>query len=148
MNPDKMRSSYGKLMYLLQDSMNPHVSVSAATAARIFSKTDLFLKSILNFDLDLPIRTVYRALKEINCLDILGDPALEMATSEIIADGESRDSVRQMIKKKEAAVKYLVKKYLPKGGSDSQEILFSCIYSISDYNAYIRCASYMEYTRI
>lgn len=96
------------------------------------------LKSILNFDLDCPIRTVYRTLEEINCLNMLSDPILNVATAEVIPEGKSKSAIRECIRAKERAVEHLVKKYSPKDDKNAQDLLRSCIYSMSDYNAYVR----------
>ncbi len=67
MNPDKMRSEYGKLVYLLMDSSDDHV------------------QNLLEFKCVRPLRTVYTLLEECNGLAVLQDPLVEAATAEIVA---------------------------------------------------------------
>lgn len=67
MNPDKMRSEYGKLVYLLMDS------------------ADSQLQGLLEFKCVRPLRTVYTLLEENNGLQLLQDPLVEAATAEIVA---------------------------------------------------------------
>lgn len=69
MNPDKMRSEYGKLVYLLMDS------------------SDSQLQGLLEFKCVRPLRTVYTLLEEGSGLQMLQDPLVEMATAEIVAGG-------------------------------------------------------------
>lgn len=70
MNPEKMRNTYGKLMYLLQDSQIPEV------------------KEMLEFDTLKPIVTVYHTLSEAACLPILRDELILAATMEITSTYE------------------------------------------------------------
>ena len=67
MNPDKMRSEYGKLVYLLMDSSDDHV------------------QDLLEFKCVRPLRTVYTLLEDANGLAVLQDPLVEAATAEIVA---------------------------------------------------------------
>ena len=67
MNPDKMRSEYGKLVYLLMDSSDDNV------------------QNLLEFKCVRPLRTVYTLLEECNGLAVLQDPLVEAATAEIVA---------------------------------------------------------------
>ena len=67
MNPDRMRSEYGKLVYLLMDSSDDHV------------------QNLLEFKCVRPLRTVYTLLEECNGLAVLQDPLVEAATAEIVA---------------------------------------------------------------
>lgn len=69
MNPDKMRSEYGKLVYLLMDS------------------SDSQLQGLLEFKCVRPLRTVYTLLEEFSGLQMLHDPLVGTATAEIIAGG-------------------------------------------------------------
>lgn len=69
MNPDKMRSEYGKLVYLLMDS------------------SDSQLQGLLEFKCVRPLRTVHTLLEECGGLQMLQDPLVETATAEIVAGG-------------------------------------------------------------
>jgi hypothetical protein len=61
MNPDKMRSEYGKLVMLLQDAARPGIRRS------------------LNMELIVPVRTVGATLKAIDAFPMLDDPQLAAA---------------------------------------------------------------------
>ncbi|OBZ70214.1 hypothetical protein A0H81_09736 [Grifola frondosa] len=118
MNPDKMRSTYGKLIYLLQDSQTPEV------------------KDLLNFSCVMPIKTVYNVLEDHEALDLLRDDLVVTATKEIYAEGRSRRDVQKDIKSKERAIETLATRYERKGLS--QENIRQCLYSIGDNHAFLR----------
>lgn len=71
MNPDRMRSTYGKLMYLLQDAADPS-----------HSRT-------LGFALTRPVLTVKDFLVDHDALALVGDEALAVATAEIRASSSA-----------------------------------------------------------
>ncbi|KAG9017927.1 hypothetical protein FRB90_000156 [Tulasnella sp. 427] len=127
-NPDRMRDSYGKLIYLLMDAQTPEV------------------QDMLGFSLIDPesptVRTVYHILEELECLDVLKDDLISAATMEIIAEGKERRQVQKEIKTKERAVETLASKY---GGrsmrgerSTKPEMIRQCLYSIGDNHAFLR----------
>ncbi|KAF4619379.1 hypothetical protein D9613_004976 [Agrocybe pediades] len=118
MNPDKMRTTYGKLIYLLQDSQMPEV------------------KELLNFSCVSPIKTVYSVLEEHNVLDLLRDDLITIATKEIYSEGRSRRDVQKDIKSKEKAIEILSSRYAQNGLS--QEKVRQCLYSIGDNHAFLR----------
>ena len=93
MNPDKMRTTYGKLMYLLMDAQRPEV------------------KDILGFSAVSPIRTVYETLEEGGALGLLKEDLVRTATQEIYSEGRSRREVQSDIKAKERAIERLSTKY-------------------------------------
>ena len=62
MNPEKMRHTYGKLMYLLQDANAPAVQEE------------------LGFSAVVPIKTVHARLKDAGCLGLLSDDSIAVAT--------------------------------------------------------------------
>ena len=62
MNPEKMRDTYGKMIYLLQDA-NPEEMVDE-----------------LGFELVTPIKTVHAKLKECGALALLSDEHIATAT--------------------------------------------------------------------
>jgi len=118
MNPEKMRAEYGKLVYMLQDSMVPEV------------------RELLGFSCVKPIRTVYTLLEEKGALAILMDDKMVTATSEILDDGiKTREMIRREIKAKEAAVEYLARKY--QATNLSADTIKRCIYSICDNNSFL-----------
>ncbi|KAK7470303.1 hypothetical protein VKT23_001734 [Stygiomarasmius scandens] len=118
MNPDKMRTTYGKLIYLLQDSQSPEV------------------KDLLNFTCVSPIKTVHSLLQEHDALDMLRDELVTIATKEIYSEGRSRRDIQKDIKSKERAIEVLSSRYERNGLS--QEKLRQCLYSIGDNHAFLR----------
>eukprot|EP00928_Gymnodinium_smaydae_P018520 TRINITY_DN17048_c0_g1_i2.p1 TRINITY_DN17048_c0_g1~~TRINITY_DN17048_c0_g1_i2.p1 ORF type:complete len:618 (+),score=144.86 TRINITY_DN17048_c0_g1_i2:80-1855(+) len=153
LNPERMRDSYGKLMYFLQDSRKTEV------------------RELLEFDSVVRVRTVYDALsKSARGLEMLEDPQLRVATMEIMPEGKSRMQIQREIKAKEAAIKHLSRTYCSVarrkkrnlGGygysfgllrsrydqSDSEDEkqteeltedeVEQCIYSLGDHSTYLR----------
>ncbi|KAI8979838.1 hypothetical protein BDF20DRAFT_819197 [Mycotypha africana] len=118
MNPEKMRGAYGKLMYLLSDSMIPEV------------------KEMLGFDCVIPIKTVYSFLKERHGLKVLHEDIVLLATMEIIPDRKTRSQIQAEIKRKERSIETLSRKYQSK--YLSADDIRHCLYSIGDNNAYLR----------
>jgi hypothetical protein len=119
MNPDKMHTEYGKLIFLLQDSQLPEV------------------QQLLEFKIVKPLKTVYTVLADAGCLPLLADPLLATAVGEIYPDGRQRQAVALDIRKKERAREALARKYARDGGPSEEELL-ACIYSIADNAAYLR----------
>ncbi|KAH8552013.1 hypothetical protein BGW37DRAFT_490288 [Umbelopsis sp. PMI_123] len=118
MNPEKMRSAYGKLMYMLMDSAIPEV------------------EEMLGFSCVIPIKTVYSFLKERNGLDVLTNEIILLATMEIVPTGKTRMQIQTEIKRKERSIEQLSRKYSnPKLSADE---IRHCLYSIGDNNAYLR----------
>ncbi|THV08228.1 hypothetical protein K435DRAFT_958829 [Dendrothele bispora CBS 962.96] len=117
-NPDKMRTTYGKLIYLLQDSQSSEV------------------KDLLSFTCVRPIKTVHALLEEHGALDMLRDDLVTVATKEIYSEGRSRRDIQKDIKSKERAIEVLSSRYERKGLS--QESLRQCLYSIGDNHAFLR----------
>ncbi|CAO3644551.1 unnamed protein product [Mucor fragilis] len=118
MNPEKMRSAYGKLMYLLSDSMIPEV------------------KEMLGFDCVVPIQTVYTFLEERDCLGVLHEEHVLLATMEIVPDRKTRPQIQAEIKRKERSIEQLSRKYQSRYISADE--IRHCLYSIGDNNAYLR----------
>ncbi|KAL7317614.1 hypothetical protein PS15m_003949 [Mucor circinelloides] len=118
MNPEKMRSAYGKLMYLLSDSMIPEV------------------KEMLGFDCVVPIQTVYTFLEERHCLGVLHEEIVLWATMEIMPDKKTRPQIQAEIKRKERSIEQLSRKHQSKYISADE--IRHCLYSIGDNNAYLR----------
>lgn len=80
MNPEKMRSEYGKLIYMLQDSMLPHV------------------QELLNFKVVKPMTTVHLYLSDRDAEELLTDPLMAIATREILSDGKGRHEVNKEVR--------------------------------------------------
>ncbi|BDA42942.1 UPF0652 protein [Coccomyxa sp. Obi] len=117
MNPDRMRSEYGKLIYMLMDS------------------SDRDLQELLEFRCVRPLRTVHGLLAERAGLALLADPMMEKATGEIVAGDRPRADVQRDIKQKERAREALVRRH--RSAQLPEEDILRCIYSISDNNSYL-----------
>ncbi|KAJ6451499.1 hypothetical protein C8R47DRAFT_1170128 [Mycena vitilis] len=118
MNPDKMRTTYGKLIYLLQDSQSPEV------------------KDLLSFSCVRPIKSVHALLEEHSALDLLRDDQVAVATKEIYSEGRTRRDIQKDIKSKERAIETLASRYSRKGLT--QDDVRLCLYSIGDNHAFLR----------
>lgn len=117
-NPDRMRSTYGKMMFMIQDSLIPEVSET------------------LGFDLYAPVITVYSYLDANDSLKILEDDLLLAATQEILPEGKSRAIIQSEIKTKERAIELICRKH---GSQDlAKESIRQALYSIGDNNAFLR----------
>ena len=118
MNPEKMRDTYGKLMYMLQDANTPE------------------MLDELGFSVWAPIKTVHAKLKECDALEMLSDPNIATATQVVTPDaGKSRAQIQREIKAKEGAIEHLARKY--RSRALPEEELKQCLYSIGDNNAYL-----------
>ena len=149
LNPERMRDSYVKLMYLLQDMSRPEVA------------------ELLDFNLHVDVKTVHSLLSTKNGLSLLSDPWIEIATNEIISRGKSKYKVQDEIKEKEYAIKRLASKYavgqLSRSGRTissrfnyfsrpdedeekkerassflSRDEVERCLYSLCDWNTFLR----------
>jgi hypothetical protein len=118
MNPDKMRDTYGKLMYMLMDSVEPEI------------------QELLGFKCAKPLLTVASFLEQGGASNLLDDPNLPTAIAEIHSDGRSRHQIQKDIKTKEKVRDALARKY--QTSSLSSEDLLRCMYSLGDNNAYLR----------
>ncbi|KAF7792842.1 hypothetical protein EIP86_003943 [Pleurotus ostreatoroseus] len=121
MNPDKMRSTYGKLIYLLQASWRTQSPE---------------IKDTLGFSCVKPIKTVHTLLAENDAIDLLRDDLVAVATQEIYSEGRTRREIQRDIKAKERAIETLVSKYQRK--KLTQEEVRQCLYSIGDNHAFLR----------
>lgn len=122
MNPEKMRTGFGKLAYLLMDSQDPTV------------------QELLEFDPVRPLRTVHSLLAEGGALGLLVDPLLPRATAEIASRDRPRAEVQRDIRLKERAREALAARYSkPKSALDHEEVL-RAIYSVADNEAFLRHA--------
>jgi hypothetical protein len=125
LNPSQMRTTYGKLMYMLQDAQNPTVAKS------------------LGFSLYKDMLLVGPYLEEQGCTDLLYDSRLKGAT-QFITDrdrktGEKLDRhiVDQKVAEKRRLADELIKEYEAKTESMDEEEIQRCIDSISDAIAYV-----------
>jgi hypothetical protein len=124
MNPEKMRSEYGKLMYMLQDSVSPEV------------------KELLEFSCVRPIVTVYEYLKSHKVEKLLEHPKIEIATRAISThdlDGrkKSRQVIRDEVRQKETAVEEISRMYSNSYGGLSRDDIKWALYSIGDNRSFL-----------
>ena len=144
LNPERMRDSYGKLVYFLQDTVRSDIS------------------DLLGFSCLTPVESVFARLeKDSASKALLIDPLLPTATKEIQAIGKSREIIDREIKRKEAAIKSLASRYatvksekkakpffsrftffnqetFEKEGPLTEDDVMQCLYSICDYNTFLR----------
>ncbi|KAF9347256.1 hypothetical protein BGX26_001253 [Mortierella sp. AD094] len=118
MNPEKMRSAYGKLMYLLMDSTMDEI------------------ESTLGFSCVVPIKTVHSFLEQRGGLEMLRNDLVVDATREIVADGKTRQQIQLEIRKKERAIEQLSRKY--SNENLSPDDIKVCLYSIGDNHSFLR----------
>jgi hypothetical protein len=118
MNPEKMRSEYGKLVFLIQDAVSPEI------------------QSLLGVNIHQPIHTVYDLLASKGGLKLLADPRISVASQEIYPDkNKTRGQLDAEIKKKEKAARLLIKEY--ETHRLSSEDIRQCLYSICDNNSFL-----------
>lgn len=111
MNPEKMRSNYGKMVYMIMDSRLAEI------------------KDMLEFDLYKPILTVEKYLEEHNAVKLLDEELLTTATMEVVGKDRSRRDIQNDIRRKEHAIEKLTSKY--------GEPVRQAIYSLGDFHSYI-----------
>lgn len=117
-NPEKMRSEYGKLIYLMQDAVSPEIA------------------SLIGVNINRPIKTVYDVLKRKDGLQLLSDSRVYVASEEILPDkNKTRAQIQQLIQRKEHAVALLCKEYRSK--TLSVDDIKMCLYSICDNNSFL-----------
>lgn len=117
MNPEKMRTEYGKLVYLLQDIVSPSIQPH------------------LSFSCKGCIETVYKFLEERNGLALLDDDLIDIATREVLAEKKTRNQIGLEIKRKEKAVAILKQNH--RSTSLSSEDIHLCLYSICDNDSFL-----------
>jgi hypothetical protein len=117
MNPEKMRGEYGKLMYIMQDAMNPEI------------------QELLGFSCHAKIRTVYDVLEAANALSVLRDPKIEIATMVVAPEGKTRAQIQRLIKQKENAIREISSQYV--SSKINRDGIQQCLYSIADNNYHL-----------
>lgn len=125
LNPDRMRSEYGRLMYMMMDAMRNDV------------------QQLLGFNVNAPLLTVHSFLKAHGAEKMLVDPRMEIATRAIDqmdqlmdeARKKSRQEIRREVKEKEAAVKALARQYSV--GNLREDDIKWCLYSIGDNRTFL-----------
>ncbi len=117
MNPQKMRSDYGKMMYLLMDSKRPEVAQT------------------LQIDLVRPIQTVGKLLQAKHGEGILASEDLDDATRDLSDDIHDRSQLLILQQQKREAVGRIVDKYSSK--DLSRDEIMRVLDSISDANNFL-----------
>ena len=117
MNPEKMRTEYGKLIYVLQDAVSPTVQPH------------------LGFSVVGPIVTVYDFLKERGGVKVLDDKLIDVGTEEIDGRKKTRIDIRAEIKRKEKAVATIKAKY--RLSCLTEDDIHLAVYSIGDNNSFL-----------
>ena len=112
LNPECMRTDYGKLVHMLMDSQNPDI------------------QRLLEFKLVKKVTTVYEYLKSRDSLAMLKCQDMIMATTAIVDRGRTKAEVQQAIKCKESAVKRIVRKF--SNDDIGEEEIEWCLYSIGE----------------
>lgn len=120
-NPEKLRSEYGKLVYLMQDAVSAEI------------------RPLLGVDIHRPIVTVYETLRAAGGLAVLRDPNLAKATMEILPDKKARHVIQHEIRSKEKAAEYIVKHHLSR--TLSADTIRACLYSIGDNYSFLNSNS-------
>lgn len=117
MNPEKMRSTYGKLMHMLMDSVIPEV------------------EGYLGFSCVIPIKTVYDFLKSRESVDILHDDDIVLATREISSEMKTREQIDAEVQRKQYAIQAICEKHANE--RIGKEDIERCLLSMSDNNAFL-----------
>lgn len=119
-NPEKMRSSYVKLIHLLQDSVIPEI------------------EELLEFSCIKPIVTVYSFLEKHNALNVLTDDLQSLldATSETESEGKQRSQINRELRENERRFDRFCEKY----SSDTlpKDELHLAIRSICDNHSFLK----------
>jgi hypothetical protein len=146
MNPEKMRTEYGKLIYLMQDAVRLEQDGLLEYGAEGNEEEEDVNSSDNDDDHDrqqrhatsliAPIQTVYKFLEEHDGLALLRDKNIEIATEEILAGpGKSRAMIDNEIRRKERAVAQLKRQY--QSMALSTDDIHLCLYSICDNNSFL-----------
>ncbi|OEJ88596.1 UPF0652 protein [Hanseniaspora osmophila] len=119
MNPDKMKSTYGKLCYMVMDSRLSEI------------------EEYMGFHLFKPIKNVHEYVesKDSNALKMFEDKMILYATMQISPVGKSRSTIDKLIRQKEKAIEMIASKY-SSNNKLSKDDIRQLLYSIGDFNAY------------
>ena len=117
MNPDRMRTSYGKLVCILQDAGNP---------------------SVMNFQCNEPVETVASMLKRLDCLELLHENDLVERVCHVHdLRVMSIDQQKLLSAHRTEMIGKLRSKYVDGDGKLSEDELMLVLNSLSDGNAYV-----------
>lgn len=124
LNPEKMRTEYGKLIHVLMDSQKDQIL------------------ELMGCRMVRPISTVYSYLEDKNCVEILQDK-MELildATAEIDGVGKGRRQIDHEIFKKEKAFKTLMRTCLREYPQLNEDDFERCMRSIGDNHNFLQWA--------
>jgi len=117
LNPERMRTDYGKLIHMLMDSQLSEIN------------------RLLEFRLVKKVVTVHEFLEERGALDLLKRAESVTATNAISDRGKNRFQVQRDVKAKEGAVKKLINEF--SGNKLTRDEVEWCLYSLSDNSAFL-----------
>lgn len=117
-NPEKLRSEYGKLLYLLQLCQQPEVLEH------------------FGFPLVCGVSTVHGLLSEHDLLDVMRHPSMAVATGEIIPDGKNRGQLDREIRRKDTAITTIGRQF--RCQKLSEEDVRRCVLSMADNHNFLR----------
>jgi len=124
LNPEKMRTQYGKLIHVLMDAQTEEIL------------------DLMGCCMVKPLQTVHNYFKENNCLEILTKymPMLLDATSELNATNKTRSQIDRDLRKKDIAFKKLMRVLTNQYQNLDEEELEYAIRSISDNHNFLQWA--------
>ena len=94
------------------------------------------VEDMLGFSCVIPINTVFEYLKANNCLELLHDDMIAIATREIGQEFKSRTQINAEVQKKRKAIDMLSEKY--SNDRASRDDIARCLASLSDNHAYLK----------
>eukprot|EP01061_Rhynchopus_euleeides_P039162 TRINITY_DN67204_c0_g1_i1.p1 TRINITY_DN67204_c0_g1~~TRINITY_DN67204_c0_g1_i1.p1 ORF type:complete len:475 (+),score=175.94 TRINITY_DN67204_c0_g1_i1:53-1477(+) len=108
MNPDKMRTEYGKLITIMQDAVDQ--------------------QGCMRINVKIPVMTVDAVLERHGLEGLLSDPELEVAAKPVAA---SADGVQESVREKEAKIKELAERH-GAGDAEKRDVVELAIRSLDD----------------
>jgi len=146
MNPEKMRTEYGRRRKERRVAGGREVGPPLFTHASplsplgklvymLMDAADPAIQELLGFSPIRPLRTVHALLEERHGLALLSDPLLPSATAEIEAAGKARAEVQRAIAAKERARAALAARHA--SATLSSDDVLRCCYSLADNAAFL-----------
>eukprot|EP01125_Pyxidicula_operculata_P002135 TRINITY_DN12075_c0_g1_i1.p1 TRINITY_DN12075_c0_g1~~TRINITY_DN12075_c0_g1_i1.p1 ORF type:complete len:503 (-),score=59.46 TRINITY_DN12075_c0_g1_i1:24-1469(-) len=117
LNPEKMRTTYGKLIHIMQDAVSP---------------------GVISLDVKADIKTVHKFLTEKKALSLLEDDMLIDATLCVVSN--NADDISSQTQIKSSARNHIIKKY--ESDNLTKEDIILCLDSISDSTSYLASNRY------
>jgi len=124
LNPEKMRTQYGKLIHVLMDAQSEEVL------------------DLMGFCMVKPVQTVYSYFKEKGCLEVLTKhmALILNATSELNATNKTRNQIDRDLRKKDMAFKKLMRTLIHSYPQLEEEECEYAVRSISDNHNFLQWA--------